>query len=77
MVFLENSDEENIFAFTRSSGGDKVSCVFNLSDQSVGCELQGKSLQGSYRNYFTGQLETFHSNSAFSLNPWEYRVYTK
>lgn len=77
IIFLESSDEQNIFAFTRSSGSDKVLCVFNLSDQSQGFELIGESLQGTYKNYFTGKLESFVSKSSLNLNPWEYRIYTK
>ena len=77
IIFLESSNSKNIFAFTRSSDQDKVFCVFNLSDQLIEFELKGESLQGAYKNYFTGQLETFKSVESFSLNPWEYRIYIK
>jgi glycosidase len=77
IIFLESSNSENIFAFTRSSDQDKVFCVFNLSDQLIEFELKGESLQGAYKNYFTGQLVTFKSVESLSLNPWEYRIYTK
>jgi len=77
MIYPINSDEEDIFAFTRSSAGDKIFCVFNLSDQTIDFELKGESLLGSYRNLFTGKLETFQSRVTYSLNPWEYRIYTK
>ena len=77
MIFLESSDEENIFAFTRSSGKDKVLAIFNLSSQSVDFELTGETLEGSYRNLFTGKLDTFLAHQSLKLAPWEYRVYTK
>lgn len=77
MVFLECKSKENIFAFTRSSGKDKVLAIFNLSDQPQEFELTGKSLQGSYKNFFTGKLESFVSKVSINLNPWEYRIYIK
>ena len=77
MTFIQSSNEENIFAFTRSSEGDKILAIFNLSDNSLEFELIGETLQGSYKNFFTGELESFVSKETFSLNPWEYRIYTK
>ena len=77
MVFLKSSDEENIFAFTRSSGKDKVLAVFNLSEHPIELDLIGESLQGSYKNLFTGKLESFLSKESFRLNAWDYRVYTR
>lgn len=77
MTFLQGSNKENIFAFTRTSDKDKILAIFNLSDQSLVFELTGESLQGSYKNYFTGKLESFVSKETFKLNPWEYRIYTK
>jgi len=77
MTFLQGSNKENIFAFTRSSGGYRILAIFNLSDKPLEFELTGESLQGSYKNYFTGKLESFVSKETFNLNPWEYRIFTK
>lgn len=77
LIFIESSDEKNIFAFSRSVGKDKIVGVFNLSDNAVEFELGGEILTGSFKNYFTGKLESFLSIESFKLNPWEYRVYTK
>jgi len=77
VIYIQNSDEENIFAFTRSSEKDKVLALFNLSNKNVEVELTAETIQGSYKNFMTGKLETFSSKESFSLNPWEYRVYTK
>ncbi len=77
VIYIPNSDEENIFAFTRSSEKDKILAIFNLSNKHVEVELTAESFQGSYKNFMTGKLETFSSKESFNLNPWEYRVYTK
>jgi len=74
IIFLKSSDEENIFAFTRTSGEDKILAVFNLSNQPTDFELTGETLQGSYKNLFTDKPETFSSEQSFKLAPWEYRV---
>ena len=77
IIFLESNDNENIFAFTRSSGGDKVLAVFNLSDNPIQFKLSGDTIQGSYKNYFTEEFETYKREETFTFNPWEYRIYTK
>lgn len=77
MNYINSSDEENIFSFTRSSGNDKVLAIFNFSDKKIKTELAGDNLTGSYKNYFTGNLETFSGEESFELHPWEYRVYIK
>lgn len=77
MIYLKSSDEKNIFAFSRSVEKDKVLSIFNLSNKPFEVELTGESLQGNYKNYFTGKLESFSSKESAKLQPWEYRVYTK
>ena len=77
LIYLQSSDEKNIFAFSRSLEKDKVLTIFNLSGKAVEFDLTGETLQGSYKNYFTGKLESFLSNESFKLKPWEYRIYTK
>jgi glycosidase len=77
MNYLKSSDEKNIFAFSRSVEKDKVLALFNLSNKPVEFDLSGETLTGSYKNYFTGKLESFLLKESFKLNPWEYRVYTK
>ena len=77
LIFLESSDEENTIAFTRTSGSDKLLAILNLSNQQVEVDLTGESIQGSYKNFFTGKLESFVKKEFFNLRPYEYRVYSK
>jgi glycosidase len=74
---LNSSDEKNIFAFTRSSGNNKVLAIFNLSKSRIDFTLNGKDLAGSYKNFFTGKLESFNSEERFELDSWEYRLLVK
>ncbi len=41
MVFLECTNEENIFAFTRKADQDKILAIFNLSDKPIEFDLIG------------------------------------
>ena len=77
MIFITSSNRENIFSFSRSSGKDKILALFNLSNKPTEFDLMGETLRGSYKNLFTGKLESFTSKESFKLKPWEYRVYTK
>jgi len=77
MNYIKSSDEKNIFAFSRNVEKDKVLSLFNLSNKAVEFDLNGETLQGSYKNYLTGKLESFLFKESFKLKPWEYRIYTK
>jgi len=77
MVFLECTNKENIFAFTRKADHDKILAIFNLSDQPIEFDLIGATLQGSYRNLYTSELESFLSKESYNFRPWEYRIFTK
>lgn len=77
MIYADCSDEKSVIAFTRSKDDNKIFAVFNLTNHAVEVDLSGESIQDSFRNYFSGKLETFSIKESFKLNPWEYRVYTK
>jgi glycosidase len=77
LIFINSSDEKNIFAFTRDSGKDKILAVFNLSKEKRASTLNGETLAGSYKNFFTGKLENFKSEERFKLGAWEYKVFVK
>ncbi len=77
MIFIQSTNKEDIFAFTRSSEDDKILAIFNLSDEPLEFDIMGETLQGSYKNFFTGKLESFVSKESFNLNPWQYRIYIK
>lgn len=77
IIFITSSNKENIFAFSRSSGANKILAVFNLSKNTIEFDLTGETLKGSYKNLFSGKLDSFASKESFKLKPWEYKVYLK
>jgi glycosidase len=77
LIPIKSSDEDNIFAFTRSAGKDKVLAIFNLSKNERDFLLEGKILAGTYKNLFSGKLDTFTVIEDFQLSPWEYKIFVK
>jgi len=77
LLELISSDSVHTFAFTREVDEDKILAVFNLSGKKSSFSLNGNDLIGTYKNYFTGNIETFEETENFELEPWEYRVYIK
>jgi glycosidase len=75
--WVTSVDDENILAFTRTKNEDKIFAIFNFSGKEVEFILDTESLNGTYKNYFTGKIETFSEKENFKLHPWEYRVYVK
>jgi len=77
LVFINSSNEDEIVAFTREKVRDKILAVFNFSDKQIETEIEGNNLHGTYKNYFTGMIETFSDKKTIKLRSWEYRVYVK
>ncbi|MFC2094190.1 alpha-amylase family glycosyl hydrolase [Bacteroidota bacterium] len=77
IVWVHSTDKKNILAFTRTKNKDKIFAIFNFSDKQIEFELNGESINGIYKNYFTGKVETFSTKEKFDLVPWGYRVYVK
>jgi len=77
LIPIKSSEEENIFAFTRNSNQDKVFAIFNLSGEEKDFILEGTNMNGAYKNFNTGKLETFTTKENFKLDPWEYKIFVK
>jgi len=77
LILINSSDDENIFAFTRSKDKDKILAIFNLCRDAKEFTLEGEKLTGTYKNYFTGKIESFLSEEDFKLGPWDYKVFVK
>jgi glycosidase len=77
IIYLKSSDENNVLAFSRGSEKDKLVAIFNLSNKPASVVVSGETLQGSYKNFISGKLESISITESFTLNPWEYRIYIK
>ena len=74
---LKSSNDNSVLAFTREKYKDKIIAVFNLSDKKIEFVLEEENLRGTYKNFFTGKIETFSNKEIFNLKSWDYRVFVK
>ncbi len=77
IAWVNSTDKKNILAFTRAKNKDEIFAIFNFSDEEVEFELDGESISGTYKNYFTGKVETFSTKEKFDLESWEFKVFVK
>ncbi len=76
-LVLNVSDSTKIFAFTREKEGDKVTAVFNFSDQKVDFQINGESLAGNYKNVMNGEPVELSNKEKMILEAWEYLLLAK
>jgi cyclomaltodextrinase len=78
---IATSDDQAVFAFTRSKDGNTVIGIFNLSAKPQVVTMRGANGggpdAGSYIDPFTNTAMVFDPKATLTLQPWEYRVYAK
>jgi glycosidase len=77
LIFVDNTEASSVISFVRKKNKDKVLALFNLSNDKVDFEADDEALIGSYKNLFTGKMETFSAKENYELAPWGYRVFVK
>ncbi len=75
---VSTSNDQDVFAFTRSVEEDQVFVMYNLSgdEQTVTLEPSG-GYAGQYREVFTGEIVNYHGEETVTLSPWDYLVYDR
>ena len=71
---IPTTDDEKILAFQREKSGAKLVYVANLSKDELEFEL---GLEGTFRNYMTGEAVTLSKGQKQRFKPWEYWVLAK
>ncbi len=71
---LNVSDSAKVFAFTREKDGDKVTAIFNFSDEEVEFKLSGEPLAGRYKNIMSEEPVTLSASEKMKLGAWDYVV---
>ncbi len=72
---LESSNDDAVYAFTRSKDGRKVLVVLNLSAAPQTVTLKG-AIAGEPENVFAGKKEKLTDGQNFTLAPWGFTVYS-
>jgi cyclomaltodextrinase / maltogenic alpha-amylase / neopullulanase len=75
--WINSTDAKNVLSFTRVKNENKIFSIFNFSNKEVEITLDSKTISGTYKNYFTGKIDTFSDKETIKLHPWEYHVYVK
>ena len=76
MVDVPNSVGEQVFAFVRGEGADRVFAVFNLSSSAQEVTFDLARHHGEYTDAMSGEASSFAADTGLSLAPWGYRIYT-
>lgn len=74
---IKTSNDQAIFAFSRSKDGNEVIGIFNLSDKLQVFSTQQQDVADSYVDPLSGKNVALDPKAAITLQPWEYRVYAK
>ena len=77
VILIRSSEDEFVLAFTRAKNKNKIFAVFNLSDKKITANLDGESMSGSFKNFFTSQVVTFTDKESINLEPRGYKVFVK
>jgi len=70
---LQAGDKQAIFAFRRKNGEKEVLVILNFSNGSVSFFLD--SVNGKFREVFSGAEREFSNNENFQMNSWDYLVF--
>ncbi len=75
LQFLPSS--ENVLCILREKNENRILSIFNLSDKSEKIELSSNSVNGSYKDLFSGKKIELTGKSKLELKPWEYLILVK
>lgn len=74
---IPTSDDSRVLAYIREKDDCQVITVVNLSGDAVMVQIKSDELTGRFKNVFTGTEGEMSRKQEFSLQPWEYVVYTR
>ncbi|HEX5155487.1 MAG TPA: alpha-amylase family glycosyl hydrolase [Parafilimonas sp.] len=72
---LTTGSDENIYAFIRTNGSNKILVMVNLSNAPHEFKIGDKEINGSAFDIFTTQREKISNTQSMKLNAWGYKVY--
>jgi glycosidase len=74
---IPTSDDNRVLAYIREKVDCQVITIVNLSGEPVMVQIKSDKLTGRFKNVFTGTEGEMSRKQEFSLQPWEYVVYTR
>ena len=71
------AENENIYAFYREKGEDKVVVVLNFSDSNQEASINTEAVEGSFNDVFKNEPASLGAETTVNLEPWSYMVLSK
>ncbi len=72
---LNTGNDQNIFAFIRSNGSNKVLVMVNLSNSNQSYQIDDATIKGDATDLFTSKKEKITASKSMQLTAWGYKVY--
>lgn len=72
---IQSNNDNNIYAFIRQNGKNKILVLVNLSNTQQHVTLSDQSINGTATNLFTSKKENINNNQSMTLKAWDYKVY--
>jgi glycosidase len=74
MIFIPNSLDKSIVAFSREASDNKILVLVNLGDEFAEFTIESALIEGTYKEVFTGNEHVFSQKESIELDPWGYLV---
>lgn len=72
-----NDRDAAVYAFKRSKNGNTVIGVLNFTGKPAKFKLVDATVEGTFKDFFTGNTYTLTAGKDVDLKPWEYLVFVK
>lgn len=69
------TDNESLFAFSRTNGTDRVVVVSNLTNESTTATIVTSTVSGNYSEFMTNSEIVLGDTMEVELGPWDYLLY--
>ena len=76
VVDMANTNPQNVFSFTRSVEGSRILALFNFSGLPVSFQITDPTVEGTYRNAFSGEVTVILTNTVWEMVPYEFLIFT-
>ncbi len=75
MVDVPNSASDDVFAFVRGEGTERVFAIFNLSPRDHVVSFDLVRHHGAYTDAMSGEAAAFDADTQLTLGAWDYRIF--
>jgi cyclomaltodextrinase / maltogenic alpha-amylase / neopullulanase len=76
-VRITTTNDQSVFAFSRSKNSSKVLVLLNLTNKPVKFKISNNEQNGKYFDVFTKKSEEINNQRPITLKPWGYMVLVK